>query len=363
MFNLISRIQIGKYTFNNVISCDINSGFENMTDTAVISLPNVLIEEKELNNIIAKRGIDTIFKRGDQVRIYAGYDKKADELDLIFTGFISALSLKETLNIECEDWMYLLKQINVKSIVLKNTTTKQLIDYCLKGFSFDVNYTDKNSNIGDWVIENTNVINVCQILDELKKYGLYSFFRGEVMNVVLPRLYNALNATTHNIIFENQVIDNNLKWQSDDNANIVIHAISKGWQKTETTKDKDKEIWARKVKGVWQFSTSEIEGETRTYTDIRKTVDELKDIIINSIGDKFIFTGYTGSFTTFLEPNIQALDYVRLLSFKRPELGIDITRKELSKEFGVYRVRSVKKSFGNDGGRQVVELDYPISYI
>jgi hypothetical protein len=251
-----------------------------MTDTATIELPNVLVNEKEQNNIIAKRGIDTLFKRGDQVKIYAGYDKQDSELPLLFTGFINQLQLGETLKIECDDWMYLLKQINVKSKVLKSVTVKGLINYCLTGFDIKVKYTDANANIGDWVIENQGVINVCQILDELKKYGLYSFFEGEELNVVLPYINSSSSGKTHNIIFENQIIDNNLKWNSDDNANIVIHAISKGFQKTETEKDTDREIWAKKDNGKWKFSTKEIEGETRTLTYYRLTVEQLKDLII-----------------------------------------------------------------------------------
>ena len=58
----------------------------------------------------------------------------------------------------------------------------------------------------------------------------------------------------------------------------------------------------------------------------------------------FIYEGYTGTFTTFLEPSVEHSDKVELIDNKNKERA------------GRYLIRSVVTKFGINGGRQEIEL-------
>jgi hypothetical protein len=65
--------------------------------------------------------------------------------------------------------------------------------------------------------------------------------------------------------------------------------------------------------------------------------------------DEFIFEGYTGKFTTFLEPRFDPEDKVTLIDNKNLERS------------GTYLIKSIVKEFGVNGGRQIIEPRNKIS--
>jgi hypothetical protein len=105
------------------------------------------------------------------------------------------------------------------------------------------------------------------------------------------------------------------------------------------------------AKGVLQI----VKG---TYTDTDSALTTLfdysgsKDILdINAKLklEQSNYTGYYGSFMTFLEPAVVPGDYAIIDSYMYPE------RK------GTYLIKSVETSFGVDGGRQKIELERKIA--
>jgi hypothetical protein len=97
-------------------SIKIESSWEMLTDTAVIVLPRNVKDFDKFN-------VKTIFKKGDPVEIYLGYD---ENLLLEFTGFINEVSADIPIKIKCDDYMYLLKKHSV-NVSMKSTKLSDLI--------------------------------------------------------------------------------------------------------------------------------------------------------------------------------------------------------------------------------------------
>ena len=133
-----------KVSFNFVHSIEIESSYENLTDTCKITLPRKLtFEGKKLFE-----GNDPIFKRGDNIEVQIGY---VPNITTVFVGYIKNVGTNVPTVLECEDEMYLLKQwtINYPSkVVLIERSKKgkllkhpkiipfsvkldELLDYCL----------------------------------------------------------------------------------------------------------------------------------------------------------------------------------------------------------------------------------------
>ena len=85
-------------------------------------------------------------------------------------------------------------------------------------------------------------------------------------------------------------------------------------------------------------------GDLRTIFQYGGTKEQL-DTKSNSFLQQMNYTGYYGSFLTFLEPSVTPGDYAIIDSYKYPE------RK------GTYLIKSVDTSFGIGGGRQKIELE------
>jgi len=82
---------------------------------------------------------------------------------------------------------------------------------------------------------------------------------------------------------------------------------------------------------------------THSWNIPERTEAEIKKTITDNI-DKYIWTGFTGSFLTFLEPLVRHTDTVDI---------IDINHTERE---GGYMVSEVVTNFGTGGGRQEITL-------
>jgi hypothetical protein len=98
-----------------------------------------------------------------------------------------------------------------------------------------------------------------------------------------------------------------------------------------------------------EYTYGDETGDVRTVFQIGGTKAQL-DVTCNSFLEQANYTGYYGSFETFLEPKIIPGDYIVVDSWKYPE------RK------GKYLVKSVSTTVSTtDGGKQVIELERRIA--
>lgn len=338
MFRLFSQITINGTTFQGVNNLEIESSWQNLTDTCTIQLANNF--KRNGRNITV--GEDGFFKRGDQVSVSFGY---FPDLVLEFEGYIRKIFVDNLITIECEDASFLLKQ-NTVTFSDREVTAQSLLDEILStGTSTDgANEVSLFHETVDAELGKFRVTRVtpAQVLEELrKKYGLVSYIRSGVLRVGLA--YYLDEAVRHNFSLEDNVIENNLEFIDVNELKPAVLGLN--------TKDDNEVIekWAYYEVDKTEPTIADEKPDGYAQTDeihIKEEigVKSLESQIVNILNNR-ISTGIRGSFTTFIEPSVKHGDKVNLISRKFPE-------KE-----GVYLVKKVVKNFGLSGGRQEITLD------
>jgi hypothetical protein len=322
VLRLRSEITIDNTTFTAVISVEIESTWENLTDTCKIELPNNF--KRDGRNITV--GDEGFFKRGDAVTVKLGY---FPYLNTEFEGYIRRIAVDNVITIEVEDAAYLLKQSTItksfKSTNLKNLLTE------ISTIPFEA----VDAALGQLRLTR---VTPAAVIEELRKiYGLVSFVRNGVLQVGLA-YYD--NGEQHNFDFEQNIIDNGLEQGDPDDLFLTVYGSSKqdddsvieffAWYEDNQIKTSDKdpqkgEIEKLEIKS--QISKKDLEFYT---------INKLKHRIL---------TGALGDFTAFGDPSVKHGDTVNLISRKFPERE------------GVFLVKKVVKTFGLGGFRQTITLN------
>lgn len=335
MKQLQSDITIGNFQFDYVTNLSVNESWDTFTDTGSITLPN-RFRTKDGRNIIV--GQDSVFKRGDSVEIKVGY---FPALTSRFKGFISKVTPDSPLLLQLEDRMWLLKQKNLTSKSFQKATIKDVVDFAAAGETIE--YDNETAVIGGFEIDNKNFVNAVTVFDLLKKnFGFNIYYRDNILQVNGLNSIIALDNPVHKIQFQNNVIDSSLEYIREDDLNIVIKAESIREDNTRIL------LFGFKQDGDVVVTSTPKEGEIRSLIKYDLTKSELEVEVRRNI-DRFIYEGYSGSFTTFLEPEVQHSDRIDLTDLKFPERD------------GRYLISSVETTFGIDGGRQTIELKNKIS--
>ncbi len=346
MLRLYSKITFtSKTTGNDIVfdfvnNIELESSYENLTDTAKIILPRKLNFDGK--PIVV--GVNSLFKRGDKVKIELGY---FPNLRTVFNGYVTKLSTNSPLVIECDDSMFILKQTIVTypkkySLVtqgksgrhLKHAkkisakiTLKELLDNIIPN---EVEYKCLlDVNIGSFRASNASV---AKVLETLKSdYGFYSYFVDGVLNVGLAS--DASDTKTVGFEFEENIIDDtSLEYQRKEDIRLKVKAIS-------INSSDNKRI---------TVDVGDDDGVQKTvYTQNTTEADLLK--FANLKLDALKYEGYKGKFETFGEPFVRHGDNAKLTSKKYPEKN------------GTYSIISVNRSFGMDGYRQIIELGIRVS--
>lgn len=319
MIILCAEILIGGILFDFVEECTIEAGWNDFTQTAEIRLPRKLsFEGKEIT-----LGTSGLIKRGQEVEIKAGYDYR---LETYFKGFVSDVVPDVNITIMCQDLMYNLKQ-NTLNVSTDNTTLSGLL---AKVVPSSVNYSATlDGDIGKFRISNASTLDVLKRLKSGSNgFGFQSFVINETLYVGAPYVPNSPFKKTIDIDFQKDVIESDMVFKNADDIKIKVKAIS--------VNDANERL---------EIEVGDKDGASRTmyFYDV-KSVSRLKELAQNEL-DKIKINGFTGSFTTFLQPRIQHGDSINLID------------NEVKDRNGSYLVKSVKTTFGVNGGRQEVELD------
>lgn len=327
MIQLTSNIALGDYVFDFVNSVEIRSTWEQLTDTATITMPKKLRLKKNgqfSENITV--GIDALWKRGDPVEINLGYDGINDRR---FTGFITGIVPKLPPEFHCQDAMWQLKQVNIpkytKTVRLR-TLLKDILPSTFKFVADDI-------DLGKFRITRATI---AEVLDYIRKrYGLSAYFRAGTLYVGFAyQLGRDTPVNTDNLAtfeFQKNIIDaDSLSYLRDDDVSIMVTAVNVHRDNTRT-----------------EIKVGDSFGDQRTmyfYNLSNATVRELA----NEALEKLKYEGYRGSFTTFLQPYVQHGEAIRIIDNEVPDRN------------GIYLVRQVITNFGVEGGRQEIALDRKI---
>ena len=369
-------------TFNFVHEYEAEDSWMDFTNGAKITLPKNIYARDETNKLIPLGGTNVnlggfnnaapLFLRGDEVTIEAGYrffDAQGNDklqTSTFFTGFISKVTSKKPVQLECEDNMWKLKQIIAPNKAYKATDTlEDILRDLLQGTGFTVNALTKTT-FGAFRVQNETV---CEVLARLRKdYHFESYFRGNELRsgAFVYVEQDAIDDGTKVFKFQKDIISDELEYRRRDDINLscVAYSINKkalatttkdGHKKTKSerlevlvTQQNGKFVVKEKHAGQKAEFAPNTAGERRTlYFWNVATASELGELAKNEL-TKYYYTGFKGKFTTFGIPYVRQGDNVQLVDPILPERN------------GVYKVKSVRYTGGIAGTRQEIEIDYKI---
>lgn len=326
--------------FNSVNRVETEESYEDLTDTAVVTIPNKITN----NGLNLFTGSNPIFKRGDRIKIEAGYD---NFLRTIFEGYISKVSARLPVVLECEDMMFLLKQYTVSypskkweierdakgrftkrpKITSEKITLKQLLDHIIED---DIDYVlvDKDINLGQFRVTNATP---AMVLDKLKsEYGLYSYFRDGKLHIGFANDASSTYEATYRM--EQVVINaNDLEYQLYDALKYKVRAVSMDDNNVKTEITYGDEDGQQTDLHFYNLSEADLKKEAEKWLEKNK------------------YTGFVGNLETFGEPYLMHGDRAKIISTKLPERN------------GTYLIKGVKRTVGMDGYRQIFKLGIKVS--
>ena len=127
--------------------------------------------------------------------------------------------------------------------------------------------------------------------------------------------------------YEHNIIDDDLVYKKSEDVLLKVKAIG-----MSTTTNQKIEIEA-----------GDADGEIRTIHHVGLDKDQLK-ILAEADLQRFKYTGYRGSVTTFGEPMLRAGDVANIVGNKYHEDG-------------KYFIKTIRKRVGRGGYRQVIEIN------
>jgi len=314
-----------------------------------------------------------VFLRGDKVTIEGGYRYKSKsgndvlKTSVLFTGYISQVSSKKPIVLECEDNMWKLKQLIAPNKTYPPTATlEDILRDLLKGTDFTVNALTKTT-FGAFRTQNETV---CEVLARLRKdYHFESYFRGNELRSG-AQVYLESDAIASGVKlfkFQQNIISDELDYKRRDD--VLLSAIAYSINKQEvqgTTKDGSAKTKKERLEVLVTQQNGEFvgkakppgqradfapntAGERRTlyFWDVR-SASELIDLAKKEL-QKYYYTGFRGKFTTFGIPYVQQGDNVDILDDVLPERN------------GRYKVKAVNRTGGVNGMRQIITLDYQVA--
>lgn len=320
-------------SFPFVHSWQTEESIEALTNTAQVIIPRKLNQQGM--NLFA--GANPIFKRRDKIKIEAGL---FPELRTIFDGYITHVSANIPVRLECEDKMFLLKQMNFTYPKGLTTTEEKNAPIKLRAL-VNLVWTSAGDlvaglptpkiiddiELGGFTISNANG---AQVLDKLRsEYGIYSKFVGDTLRVGFAA--DATDTKTAEFKMEEVCINSNeLEYQEAADVRVKVKATSMLRNNTRL-----------------ESEVGDTDGEQRSFFAYNITDVATLNEMANSWLEKNKYTGYQGSFETFGEPYLRHGDYAKIVSTKLPERD------------GNYLVKGVKRLYSVDGGyKQIFELWY-----
>lgn len=361
-----------QFTFNFVNEFEFTDSWVDLTNQAKITLPkNIYTVDKNGNrlNLFGTKPnelINNLFRRGDKVSInygYITYENGNEFLDLprtpIFEGFITSVGSKFPIVLECEDNMWLLKQIPCKPQVWsKDKTVEDLLKSLLRFTDFTVNGLTKTT-VGDLVIQDETV---AQLLARLQKdFHFEAYFKGNELRIGSV-VYIEKEAKEFTFEFQKNIISDELTFQRKDDVKLSavcesINTVNGGTNKKGQTKTKEERLTILVYfdkDGVAQYKEKKkgedlpenVEGERRKlfFPNVKTAKDLFEKGKLEL--EKFYYTGFKGKFTTFAIPYVQMGDNVTIKDPLMPDRD------------GKYKVKSVRYTGGVNGHRQIIELHY-----
>jgi len=359
------------FVFSHCINFKATSTWQNMADTGELIIPlKVPVLDSDTQgkvyfdgkSLVSNANTNPFFVRGDKIKVELGYiylteqgEKK--QIETVFIGYITAIEVKEQVRFSLMDEMYIMQQTLAKKKTYKNVTLRTLLLDQI-GDKYQISKSVIDAKLGDFVIDTSNgAITLAEVLQEIRDtYKIETFFR--FLNDGSSILYGTgfvyypdfrfgnRSKTPLVFAFQQNIISDNLEWQSTKDVRIKV--IAKSTNIVETSKT-NADGSKRTKKEILTVTVGDLEGEARTINKVGITSEsELKEIA-NAELNKLYYEGFKGSFLTFGLPLVKW------------GMAIDLQNKQLKDLNGIYLVKSVDYEFGTGGYRQNISLHIKIA--
>ena len=313
MYRMSWNIRIGGFRLKMVEKVSIKRSVELLSDTATITLPGTVFN-KAIN-------IEDKIKVGDDVEIELGYN---DDLKPEFKGYLKAIKTDGgSLTLELEDDIYLFRK-SVKDEEMKNASVKNILaNICSQVGDFSVS-CDYDFSYDKFVINNATGYDVLKKIQDEASPNIY--LKDKVLHVH-PQYAEIFGEARYDFSRNIERDGTDLKYKSEDERKLLV--VVEGTDETGATVSVEKgttggDKMTLKLPGVSSKSSLEQKAQ--------------------SVLDQKVYTGYEGSFQTWLVPYVDAGYKVR------------ITDPDYEVKDGTYYVLSVETTFSKDGGVRKITL-------
>jgi hypothetical protein len=349
----------------------IDSSWDNLTDTARIVLPakSYFFDDKGQrttlfgNNVYGSKVTAPLIMRGDTVSITLGYrynqfgssGKTIEDTAVEFVGYITRVDNSVPVEIHCEDGMYALGQIQCPTKSWKGYTLETMLKELLAGSvsvsgngataEITVETNGEQRDLGDF---KTGSETVRAMLNDLRRQGVEAYFRiDEEGNPILRAAglaYVASDRREHVFHRQKNVVDDNLTYNRTDDQKVGIRAVAVAIEQNGTRADGNPKTKRKRLEVIVPEGYDGSTGDIRTYHYIASSESQLRELATVQLGKMFA-EGFRGNITAFGIPSVRHGD------------AIVWENAYVQEQNGTYLVKSVKKTFGQRGYRQVIELD------
>jgi hypothetical protein len=306
--------QKGDYQLRTIKEIEVTSSVDNLVDTAIITLP-----EAVMNTVFE---VQDKIARGTRVIIKCGYDyNNVTE----FEGFVNDITTdNNALKFECEDALFLFR-VKVKDIELKPTSVKKIAEYLVNQIdpSFKVVCPEYDLAYEKFVIHQATGYDVLKKLQEETKANIYFNTAKKELHIHPPYIEKG-----GDVVYSAQ---KNIRSASLEYKKAIDKKVEITVERTGID---------GKVKSFKKGTTG---GDSVTLK-----VGAFSDSAVEKIVDAELLKrnadGYEGSIDTWLIPFVAPTYTAKYIDDDYPE------------KKGKYYVVSVKTNFSEAGGKRTVQL-------
>lgn len=296
---------------NQVTELEFESSYKLMTDRGSLTIPRKV-------RFFDRQRVKEVFKRGDAITIYFGYNGVNIKE---FEGYITEVSADIPIVIKFEDEMFMIKKIPVNFSASK-TTLENLFKKILPDHDHDVL---EGVELGGVRFSKTTV---GPVLDKLQSdWNLYTYMKGK--QIVCGKYYaddsDQAHVTFH---LERNCVSTQLNYKSAEDVSVKIKCVSTLANGEKVT-----------VEDIGDKDGSERQLTFYNISD-KKELERLGEIEYK----KYKQDRYDGSFTAFGIPSVVH------------GLKCNVLSTLYEERQGLYYIEKVVKEFGPGGIRQEITL-------
>ncbi|SHH75196.1 hypothetical protein [Flavobacterium johnsoniae] len=294
-----------------VTEIEVESTWKEMTSRGSITLPRNV-------RYFDKYNVREVFRRGDQVTVYFGYNGNNEKE---FIGYISEVSADIPIVLKMEDEMFKVRKIPV-NFSSKNISLKNLLETIIPGYEIDAL---EGVQLGAVRLSKTGVGPVLEKLQS--SWGLYSYMRGKT--VVCGKYYaDESEYSPVNFNLERNCVSTSLNYKKKEDISLKIKVVS--------TLSNGKKISVENI--------GDKDGNERQLTfyniEIKAELERLGKLEY----EKYKVDRFEGSFTAFGIPSV------------RHGLKVNLKSGLYQDRNGKYYIEKVVKKFSPSGIRQEITL-------